>query len=68
MIQIDPDLYRLLVYWGVIGLCLGSVGAGLGSFKGRALFGFFLGAFIGPIGWIIVLLLPDARQRNPFGK
>ena len=60
------DFQRLLIWLGAILLCLGTVGAGLGSFKGRAAFGFALGALLGPIGWLIVLLLPDAREKNPF--
>ena len=36
---------------GIIGMCIGMTVDRLGS-------GFFLGAFLGPIGWIIVLLLP----------
>ena len=42
----------------------GTVGLLLGLSLGRPLSGFFLGAFLGPIGWIIVFLLPrDATER-----
>lgn len=46
------------------------IGGYIGSFRGRAGFGCFLGLLIGPLGWVIVLLMPDARvkpsERNPF--
>jgi hypothetical protein len=36
----------------------GIVGAFLGSTVNKGFAGFFLGFFLGPIGWIIVFLLP----------
>lgn len=46
------------------GLVSGAVGSVLGSMVGKGEAGFFLGAFLGPIGWIIVFLLP----RDSEGK
>ena len=38
------------------------VGAFLGSFVAKGWAGFFLGLFLGPIGWIIVFLLPRETE------
>ena len=53
-------IFYILLATGVTG----TVGLLLGLSLGRPLSGFFLGAFLGPIGWIIVFLLPrDATER-----
>ena len=44
----------------------GIVGAFLGSTVNKGFAGFFLGFFLGPIGWIIVFLLPRDTSINPF--
>ena len=49
-----------LVLFGA--LFAGGVGTKIGSTVNKAGNGFLLGLFLGPIGWIIVLLLP--RQEN----
>jgi ribosomal protein L40E len=48
-------LLSLLLMAGAI---TGTIGALLGGTKGNAMAGFFAGAFLGPIGWLIALLLP----------
>lgn len=59
------DTGFLIIAWivsGVIGLVLGAIVDKLGS-------GFFLGLLLGPIGWIIVFLLPrDAPPKQSQGK
>ena len=40
------------------GLIAGAIGLVLGMIVDKAVAGFWLGAFLGPIGWIIVFLLP----------
>jgi len=40
------------------------VGAFLGSFVEKGLAGFFCGLFLGPIGWIIVFLLPRESENS----
>ena len=45
-----------------VGLLSGCVGAFLGSSVEKGVTGFWLGGFLGPIGWIIVFLLP--RESN----
>lgn len=54
---------------GVV-LLLGIIGALLGSLKGRAAFGFVLGLLIGPIGWLIILVLPKQKPpgEDPFAE
>ena len=45
-------------------LFCGVVGAGLGRCKGRGAGGCLLDCLFGPLGWILVLLLPDARKED----
>ena len=54
------DTGFLIIAWivsGIIGLVLGAIVDKLGS-------GFFLGLLLGPIGWIIVFLLPRDTQTQ----
>ena len=54
------DTGVLIIAWivsGVIGLVLGAIVDKLGA-------GFFLGLLLGPIGWIIVFLLPRDTQTQ----
>lgn len=44
---------------GIIGMCFGTT-------KGHPWAGFFLGLFFGPLGWILVLLLPKEGLRCPY--
>ena len=39
------------------------IGSLIGAARGRRLLGWLLGLLLGPIGWLIVLTLPDARAR-----
>jgi hypothetical protein len=41
------------------------VGALIGKFKGRVDSGVFWSFFLGPIGWLIVALMTDLRQKCP---
>ena len=43
----------------------GVIGVFLGGSVNRGGAGFFLGLFLGPIGWIIVLLLPRETSNSP---
>ncbi len=45
-----------------------AIGAFCGSFKRNSLYGFLLGALIGPLGWIVVLLLPTKGPLCPSCK
>lgn len=50
------------------GLITGAIGLVLGMIVDKALAGFWLGAFLGPIGWVIVFLLPresEAKEVTP---
>ena len=50
------------------GLLTGAIGLVLGMIVDKALAGFWLGAFLGPIGWIIVFLLPrdsEIKEDRP---
>ena len=56
---------ELIGYLILAGFVTGAVGVALGSIVGKAEAGFFLGAFLGPIGWIIVFLLPrDSEDKK----
>jgi len=50
----------------IIWIGMGIIGIPLGMIRGRsALNGFLWGFSLGPIGWIIVLLVGDSRKRCP---
>lgn len=57
----NDSLFHLLIFIG-IGLggatVSGLIGLGLGMQRGRAGFGFMLGFLLGPIGWLLVFVLP----------
>ena len=56
---------ELIVYIFIAGLVTGVIGWVLGSFIDKSEAGFWLGAFLGPLGWIIVLLLPrDSEYKK----
>lgn len=46
------------------GIVSGAIGGAIGTAKYNGIAGFFLGAFLGPIGWIIVLLLPADEEAR----
>lgn len=56
----------------IIFAVLALVGALIGQHKGRTGFGAILGFLLGPIGWLIVALMPSNEQqlkkRNPGPK
>jgi hypothetical protein len=43
----------------------GLIGAVIGQARGRHFAGFWWGFFLGPIGWLIILLGTDARPKCP---
>ena len=48
----------------IIGMLLGGgIGAAIGKAKGRVGLGLILGMFLGLIGWIIVAVIPSAKQQ-----
>lgn len=49
----------------IICLIFGLVGFLLGKTKGKEGVGFLLGILLGPIGWIVVLLLGGSRHKCP---
>lgn len=56
------------VLFGIICVCgaLGAVVGGLiGNIKGRPLAGAIWGFFLGPIGWVVILVAPDIRPTCP---
>lgn len=55
----------ILIFLIIGAVVSGLVGVFLGSSVNRDGEGFFLGFFLGPIGWIIVLLLPRETSNNP---
>jgi len=44
------------------------VGGAIGAKKGEAGFGFLLGLFLGPIGWLLIFLSKGNRKTCPFCK
>jgi hypothetical protein len=55
----------MIGYWEIliIALIVGCpvIGGWLGSRRGCTLLGVLLGLFLGPIGWIIILLVPHKK-------
>jgi hypothetical protein len=49
----------------IAGFISGLVGLGLGGIVGKGGAGLLLGLFLGPIGWIIVFLLPRDSEASP---
>lgn len=65
--MIELTEIQWMVLWvTVILVCLSIIGGALGSLRGRAGFGAILSLLIGPLGWIIVLLMPGARDEKRF--
>ena len=61
-VELISQIITGVVIWIIVS---GGVGIAIGSSKGRATFGFFLGALLGFIGWIIVAVLePSEKQRH----
>ena len=60
----DWDIYvACLIAAPVFGALIG-LAIGLG--RGRAAFGFFAGALLGPLGWLIIIVLPRRGRKCPF--
>jgi hypothetical protein len=59
-----PELI-VAVLWAVV---MGGIGAAIGARKARTGFGFVLGALVGPIGWLIVLIMPSNQPKCPACK
>ena len=55
------DLLAYMLLFGVIGLLIGR-------FRNRLAFGFVVGFLLGPLGWLIVGLMPTAGPRCPACK
>ena len=49
----------------LIAFFLGLIGSAIGKTKARAADGFALGFLLGPLGWILVLLLPSKGPKCP---
>ena len=58
------SVVELFVWWLIVVILCGLVGIALGSTVGRKVAGFWLGFLLGPIGWIIVFLLP--RENDSY--
>lgn len=56
--------------WMILsGLCVSAlVGHLLGKSKGKPVAGALIGFFLGPLGWLLVSLSPDARPKCPHCK
>lgn len=57
------ELLTLFV-WFVGAIFCGAIGGAIGAAKGKGGFGFFLGFIFGPIGILIVAVLPNDKRRD----
>jgi hypothetical protein len=56
----------IIFLWAFVGLLLGGLpGSWFGGQVDREGVGFWLGYLLGPLGWIIVLLLPPGGRHCP---
>ena len=55
----------ILAFIVIVAIISGLVGMFLGDSVNKGGAGFWLGLFLGPIGWIIVLLLPRETSNSP---
>ena len=56
----------ILVFWFIGAFISGIIGALLGFIMlNRVFAGFWLGFFLGPIGWVIVFFLPRETSNSP---
>jgi len=62
----DESIMIFAIIAGAV-IC-GAVGAVLGRTVGKVEPGWWLGFFLGPIGWVIVFLLPRDNQKARFGE
>jgi len=58
------DVAGVLTAFVVGALISGLIGFAIGSSKDRSAEGFWLGALLGPIGWLIAALLPEKLRRR----
>lgn len=61
----DPAVQMLVVIYGGSWLCMGMIGLGIGRTRGRGGDGFLLGFLLGPIGWLVILLLERHGRKCP---
>jgi MFS family permease len=54
-----------LFSWLLAILLFALVGAAIGDRKGRAGAGFFFGALLGPLGWLVIAAGPNYKQVTP---
>ncbi len=55
------EVLLIIIAWGCV---CGGIGAAIGSRKGRAGLGFFLGFVLGFIGWIIIACLSPIEVKK----
>jgi hypothetical protein len=61
----DPDFVLMSATYLGVWLLMGVVGCALGSCRQRAFDGFILGVLLGPIGWVLILLLDHRGRKCP---
>lgn len=55
------DLLMWTLIWVAV---MGGIGMGIGAYKGRLGAGFFFGALLGVIGWLVVGLGPKYSEAD----
>ena len=53
-----------LLCWAAIPFFGAMIGGAVGSARGRTMFGLALGFLLGPIGWLLIFLLPKVEANR----
>lgn len=62
---VDQSLRGFLCFWLPVSILVGLL---IGQYKGRPVLGAVLGLLLGPIGWLLVAVMSNARPTCPFCK
>ena len=57
-----------LASYALVLLAFGAIGALFGWRRQRVVFGFVIGVLLGPIGWMLILILPPRILKCPHCK
>lgn len=65
---LSPDILHAFVDFGwvyAVWIFMGVIGLLIGKLRGRESFGFWMGFLLGPLGWLITLLMGQGGPKCP---